>query len=138
MRLHLALDLLHRRIEEWTDAAISEPEVANAQAEAFREYSADLVAFLIDVVETWEVGDEELMLDGTDSSGREACEEVVRAIVEQWEEADYGERPAELEIDELRAIMEAIADVLDASVDDADEVVDEALELLEPFMAEVW
>lgn len=136
--MQVALDLLHRRIEEWTEAAMLEPDVSSSSAEGFREYGADLVAFLIDIVETWEVGDEELMLDATDATGREVCEEVVRAIVEQWEEADFGERPADLEIDELRSILEAISEVLESSVDDADDVMDEALELLEPFLAEVW
>jgi hypothetical protein len=136
--LQVALDLLHRRIEEWTEAALLEPDVSNSSAEGFREYGADLVAFLIDIVETWEVGDEDLMLDGADATGREVCEEVVRAIVEQWEEADFGERPADLEIDELRTILEAISEVLESSVEDADDEMDQALELLEPFLAEVW
>lgn len=138
MRLKVALDLLHRRIEEWTEAAMIEPDVSNTSAEGFREYAADLVAFLIDLVETWEFGDEDVMIEATAATGREICDELVRAFVELWDDADFGERPADIEIDEVRDILECIADVLESSVEEADDEMEVAVEELEAFLADVW
>ena len=137
MLLKLGLDVLHRRIEEWTEEALVEDDAPNSHIEGFREYGSDLVAFLHDLVEQLELGQEELQLSGTNVTSYELCEEVVRVLV-AVEQGEFGEQPLGVEVEEFKPVMEAVAEVLDGPLEDYDEELEEANDYLEEFMANVW
>lgn len=138
MRLQLGLDLLHRRIEEWTEAALVEAEMRFPEAEGFLEFGSDLVAFLHEIVEEWEWTDQELMLTGPEASSEELCEELMTALLAAWERDDFEERPDRLRLDELRSVMEAIAEVLESPCDEGDDELDVANDEIEEFLSEAW
>lgn len=139
MQLNTGLDLLHRRIEEWTEQALIEPGVAEREVEAFREYGSDLVAFLHEFVEQLEVSNDDVMALDEDASGPEVCEELVDSLFDAWERIDFGERPATFEVDEFREVIEAVADVLATPISDgADAELDEATDELDEFLATAW
>ena len=136
MQLRTGLDLLHRRIEEWTELVVrEEPGLENA-LEGFREYGTDLVAFLHDMVEQLGIAQNEIFVADKDVTSLELVEEVMEAFIEEWEQLGFGEQPAELDLDALRPVMEAIAAVLEAPLDDAEEPLDEATTYLEEFVAQ--
>ncbi len=134
----LGFDLLHRRIEEWTERAQIEPDAPMTEIEGFGEYGADLVAFLQDVLEELEVTDAELMLASNDAPSGELCEELVRAVLEEWERLDFGERPAGLELDDFRQVMESVAEVLESEPGEVHSELEEAVESLDEFLADAW
>lgn len=137
MRLQEGLDLLHRRVEEWTEEALQEAEGSNPDIEGFGEYGVDLIAFLQDVVEELEVGDETLKLASNQVASRELCEELWTVLSTYWETVEFADRPAGLHIDELRPVLLCLATVLDEPLDEVDDALEEAVEILEEFMAEV-
>lgn len=137
MRLQEGLDLLHRRVEEWTEEALYEVEGSDPEVEGFGEYGVDLIAFLQDVVGELEVGDEQLALANNEVSSRELCEELWTTLSTSWETVEFADRPAGLQIDELRPVLLAVAAVLDKDFEDAEDHLEDAVEILEEFMAEV-
>ena len=138
MHLNMGLDLLHRRIEEWAEEAMIEPDVPEREVEAFREYGSELVAFLHDVSEEMELGFEDLMVPGDDATAGELCEELTQTFLDEWERLSFGERPGGLEMDALREVLEAVTEVVEAPVDDADLELEDAAELLDEFLADTW
>lgn len=138
MELRIALDLLHRRIEEWTEEAMIEPDVSDREVEAFREYGSELVAHLHEAAEQLGAAQRDLFLAEKGSSSADIVEELVEAFVDEWDQLGFGERPAGLELDELREVMEPVADVLEASADEADMELAEATEVLDDFIAGTW
>ena len=137
MRFQEGLDLLHRRVEEWTEEALQEAEGSDAEVEGFGEYGADLIAFLQDMVEELEVGDENLTLASREVSSRELCEEIWTVMSTAWEAVEFADRPAGLHVDELRPVLMSLAAVLDEPIDEANEILEDAVEDLEEFMTQV-
>ncbi len=135
MYLNMGLALLHRRIEEWTEEALLQQQLAEMEVEAFREYGSELMAYLHERVEEMELGYEELMIPGSDATSGELCEELMGALLDAWERLAFGERPAQLRIDELREVLEALAEVLEAPADDAGAELEEATDVLDDFLA---
>ncbi len=134
----MGFDLLHRRIEEWSERAQIEPDAPMTAIEGFVEYGSDLVAFLHEVGEELELFDEELMLTGNDSPSGELCEELTRVLVEKWELLDFAERPPGVDLDELRPVLETVAEVLESEPGDVEDELEEAVELLDEFIAGSW
>lgn len=137
MRFQEGLDLLHRRVEEWTEEALQEADGSDADVEGFGEYGVDLIAFLQDMVEELEVGDEALKLASREASSRELCEEIWTVMSTSWEAVEFADRPAGLHVDELRPVLMALAAVLDEPLDEGEDLLEEAVEELEEFMSEV-
>lgn len=138
MQLNMALDLLHRRIEEWTEEAMIEPDTPTAQAEGFREFGSELVAYLHEAAEKMEMTVEELMIPENDAENWELCDEIAELLLDEWAMIDFAERPAGVELDELRPLLVAVADVLEAPADDCAPELEEANEMLDEFLMEVY
>ncbi len=137
MRLQQGLDLLFRRIEEWTEEGLMIADLGDPTVEAFGEYGADLVACLQDVIEEMELGSEELGLSGREVPSRELCEELSESLVNSWERMEFSERPVGLPIDELRGVLMAVASVLEVHAEDGEDAVAEAVEQLDEFLADL-
>lgn len=138
MHLQHSLDLLHRRVEEWSEEAMVDSEELVSEIEAFVEYATELVAGLHDLVEEIEAGDEELRLSSPEPSSRELCEELFVVLQETWEHIEFAERPADIQIEELNQVLAAVATVLDSPTDECGEELDEAVELLDEFIVEAF
>lgn len=138
MHLQQSLDLLHRRVEEWSEEAMVDSEELASEIEAFGEYTTDLVAGLHDLVEEIEAADEELRLSSPDPSSRELCEELYVVLVETWEHIEFAERPADIQVEELNQVLLAVAAVLDAPTDECQDELEEAVELLEEYVVETF
>ncbi len=138
MNVTMGVDLLHRRIEEWTEEAAIEPTVSDMDAEAFREYGSDLIAFLHDVVDELELGQESMILQQSSAGSRELCDELLEIIVEEGMGMGLGTSSMELRLEGLPDVFEAIGDVLEAPVADSDEELEEAVDGLEDFLADTW
>lgn len=138
MNVTMGVDLLYRRIEEWTEQAMIEPEVSEAEAEALGEYGADFIAFLHDVADELELGQRDMMIQGADASSREVCEELLGIFVDEGASVGIGGSATELRLEGLPDVFEAIAAVLEAPFDDATEELEEATEGLEEFLADSW
>lgn len=138
MRLTMGFDLLHRRIEEWSEEAQIEPDVSRTAVEGFREYGSDLVAFLHNVGEELELSREELVLAGNDTPSGELCEEMTDFLLDEWNRLDFGERPAGMDLDELPEVMESVAEVLEAEPAEASMQIEEAVELMDDFVGPTW
>lgn len=137
MRLQMALDMLHRKIEEWTEKAFIAPEVSEPKIEAFLEFGSDLVAHLHEVAGQLEIVDEEAMVPETDAAGPELCDEIAELFLDEWAHIDFTERPPGAQIDELGEVMDAIAEVLDAPPEDCEMELEEATEMLDDYLAGV-
>lgn len=137
MRLKMALDMLHRHIEEWTEEAMIEPEVADPDAEGLREFGSELVAYLHEAAEKLEIDRQNVVVPEKDADSRELCEEITEVFVDEWTMMDFAERPAGVHIEGLREVMEAVADVLEAAPEDCDWELEAATEQLDEFLVEV-
>ena len=137
MRLKMALDALHRKIEEWTEEAMIEPEVEDAELEGFREFGTELVGYLHDAAEKLEIDDRELVIPPDDIDADELCEELTDIFVDEWAMIDFAERPIGVEIDGLREVMEMVAEALQAPPDDCVDELEDAIMELDDFLAEV-
>ena len=134
MRLTMALDMLHRKIEEWAEEAFIEPDVSDIAIEGFVEFGSDMVAYLHELAEQFEMSDEEVMLPEMEAEGAELCDEIATLFVDEWALRDFAERPAGVDIEGLRELMETVADVLSAPPDDCEMELETAIEELDEFL----
>lgn len=137
MQLKMALDTLHRKIEEWTEEALIEPEVPEPDAEGFREFGSELVGYLHDTAEKLELSLEEVVVPERGASGEELCEELTDIFLDEWAMTDFAERPVGVHLEGLQEVMDAVAEVLEASPEDSRLELEEATLQLDEFLAEV-
>lgn len=138
MRLQQSLDVLHRRVEEWSEVAMVDSEDYISEIEAFVEYATEIVAELQDLVEEIEAGDEELRLSSPEPSSRELCEELYTVLEETWEHIEFADRPANIQVEELNPVLMAVGAILDGPTEDCGEELEEAVELLDEFIVETF
>lgn len=138
MRLQQGLDVIHRQIEEWAEAA---GEVLDGESvDGFVDLATELLTHIQEIVEELDLDGETLRVPTGQVGIKEVGEGLGIALAQAWELLEFGQRPSELHFDQIEPLLIAMAELLelDPEDDEAEDEVERVTTLLDEFLSDTY
>ncbi|RAL20413.1 hypothetical protein DL240_16545 [Lujinxingia litoralis] len=138
MRLQQGLDVIHRQMEEWAEAA---GEVLDSEdVDGLVDLATELLTQIQEIVEELDLDTETLRVPTGQVGIKEVGEGLGIALAQAWELLEFGQRPSELHFDQIEPLLVAFAELLelDPEADEAEEEVERITTMLDEFLSDTF